>query len=164
MDIDWRTLWNKQTLYPEMAEELLRLAYVTHKFLLEVANGGIVRTISRTQAVWAKFQEVKFELSNTFMSSLISKEETKSIEAAAKREHKFNSNVDASVEIFKLGAQYWNNVYLALAKESVLSYGDLEFIHSIAKYIASAILPTISQCKRLMKIISKAEDKGFIMP
>lgn len=164
MDIDWRTLWNKQTLYPEMAEELLRLAYVTHKFLLEVANGGIVRTISRTQAVWAKFQEVKFELSNTFMSSLISKEETKSIEAAAKREHKFNSNVDASVEIFKLGAQYWNNVYSALAKESVLSYGDLEFIHSIAKYIASAILPTISQCKRLMKIISKAEDKGFIMP
>lgn len=164
MDIDWRTLWNKQTLYPELAEELLRLAYVTHKFLLEVADGGIVRTISRTQAVWTKFQEVKFELSDTFMSSLISKEETKSIEAAAKREHKFNSNVDASVEIFKLGAQYWNNVYSALAKESVLSYGDLEFIHSIAKYITSAILPTTSQCKRLMKIITKAEDKGFIMP
>ena len=26
---------------------------------------------------------------------------------SAKRAHKFNSDVDASVEVFKLGAQYW---------------------------------------------------------
>ena len=59
-DIDWRYIWQKQTLYPELAEELLRLAYCTHNFLMDQANGGIVRTISRTQAVWKNFQDYKY--------------------------------------------------------------------------------------------------------
>ena len=163
-EIDWRMLWNKQTLYPELAEELLRLAFIAHEFLLKVANGGIVRTVSRTQTVWNEFQKVKFELSDAFVHSLISSSEIKTIESAAKREHKFNSNIDASVEIFNLGVTYWNNVYITLSKENILSYGDLDFIQSIAKYIDSNILPSSAQCKRLMKIISKAESKGFIMP
>lgn len=37
-DIDWRYIWQKQTLYPELAEELLRLAYCTHNFLMDQAN------------------------------------------------------------------------------------------------------------------------------
>lgn len=76
-DIDWRYIWQKQTLYPELAEELLRLAYCTHNFLMDQANGGIVRTISRTQAVWKKFQDYKYTLGETFLSTLVSIEETK---------------------------------------------------------------------------------------
>lgn len=32
-DIDWRMIWQKQRLTPEMAEELNRLAFFTHKYL-----------------------------------------------------------------------------------------------------------------------------------
>lgn len=76
-DIDWRYIWQKQTLYSELAEELLRLAYCTHNFLMDQANGGIVRTISRTQAVWKNFQDYKYTLGETFLSTLVSIEETK---------------------------------------------------------------------------------------
>lgn len=105
-DIDWRYIWQKQTLYPELAEELLRLAYCTHNFLMDQANGGIVRTISRTQAVWKNFQDYKYTLGETFLSTLVSIEETKNAERAAKRAHKFDAAIDASVEIFNLGANY----------------------------------------------------------
>lgn len=44
---------------------------------MEEANGGLVRTISRTQKVWDDFKKVKYELSDEFIASLISKEETK---------------------------------------------------------------------------------------
>lgn len=110
-DIDWRYIWQKQTLYPELAEELLRLAYCTHNFLMDQANGGIVRTISRTQAVWKNFQDYKYTLGETFLSTLVSIEETKNAERAAKRAHKFDAAIDASVEIFNLGANYWMKVY-----------------------------------------------------
>lgn len=110
-DIDWRYIWQKQTLYPELAEELLRLAYCTHNFLMDQANGGIVRTISRTQAVWMNFQDYKYTLGETFLSTLVSIEETKNAERAAKRAHKFDAAIDASVEIFNLGANYWMKVY-----------------------------------------------------
>ena len=98
------------------------------------------------------------------MKSLISKEETKATDQAAQRAHKFNSEIDASVEIFKLGADYWMSVYNSLAKGAYLAYGDLDFIRSIATMIQKFNLPTAAQCKRLVKIIDKAEDKGFIMP
>lgn len=164
-DIDWQTIWNKQTLYPELVEELLRIAYMTHNYLNEVAGGGIVRTISRTLGVWTKFRdEINYQLTDDFYSTLVSKDETKAIEMAAKKAHKFNSNIDNAVEIFKLGANYWAGVYADLLKEGILSYGDVEFIHSMSSYIAKGILPTTSQCKRLAKIVTKAEDKGYIMP
>lgn len=164
-DLDWKTIWNKQTMYPALANELIRLALVTQRFLTEQAGGGLVRTISRTLAVWDNYKKVEFELSDTFIKSLVPKEETKATEAAAKRAHKFNSNIDASVEIFNLGVEYWMKVYNDLLKENVLSYGDLDFIKSIAtKIIAKMNLPSSAQCKRLLKIIHNVEDKGYIMP
>lgn len=163
-DLDWVSIWNKQTLYPILAKELLRLAYFTHKYLEKKADGGLVRSLSRLVGTWNDFKTTEFNLSDDFLHSLISKEETKANEQAAKRAHKFNSKIDASVEIFKLGSSYWMNVYGALVKEELLSYGDCNFIRSIAAYIDRGSLPTAAQCKRLIKIVEKAEDKGYIMP
>lgn len=163
-DLDWTLIWNKQTLYPALAAELLRLAYFTHKYLEKKAAGGLVRSLSRLVGTWTDFKSVEFDLSDGFKKSLISKEETRMVEQAARRAHKFNSKIDASVEIFKLGADYWMNVYNTLMKEELLSYGDCDFIRSIATYISRAQLPTSPQCKRLLKIVEKAENKGYIMP
>ena len=109
------------------------------------ANGGIVRTISRTQAVWKNFQDYKYTLSDKFIETLVSMAENKAVAQSAKKAHKFNSDVDASVEVFKLGAQYWMKVYNDLVKETVLSYGDCSFIKGIADYITRGNLPTASQ-------------------
>jgi hypothetical protein len=163
-DLDWVSIWNKQTLYPTLATELLRLAFFTHQYLEKKAEGGLVRSLSRLISTWSDFKAVEFTLSDAFTRSLISKEETKATEQAAKRAHKFNSKIDASVEIFKLGAPYWMSVYQALTKEELLSYGDCDFIRGIATYIGRGSLPTPAQCRRLLKIVNKAEDKGYIMP
>ena len=163
-DLDWISIWQKQMLYPELAEELIKLAYVTHNYLEDKAGGGLVRTISRTAAVWRDFQEYPYKLSDKFLKKLASKAETKAVEQAAKKAHKFNANVDASVEVFNLGQNYWMRVYNDLMRESVLSYGDCSFIKGIADYIGKNNLPSTAQCRRLVKIVSKAEDKGYIMP
>ena len=164
MDIDWCSIWQKQRITPEMAEELERLAYFTHKHLEKEAKGGLVRSMCRVEATWSNFRKVPYELSDNFLKSLVSSEIRKSDEASAKRAHKFNSEIDASIEIFSLGTDYWMNVYNELLKESVLSFGELEFIKGIANYIKRTSLPSAAQCKRLIRIINKAEDKGYIMP
>lgn len=163
-DIDWITIWQKQRLTPEMAEELNRLAYFTHIYLEKLANGGLVRTMSRTEETWKKYRVEPFDLTEKFLSTLVSIEERKADEHQAKRAHRFDSQIDVSVEIFRLGANYWQNVYEQLSKENVLSFGELNFIQSISKYLSKNYLPTIAQCKRLMKIINKAEEQGYILP
>lgn len=47
---------------------------------------------------------------------------------------------------------------------NVLSYGDLIFIKNIADRIKRYDQPTPAQCKKLIKVVEKAEDKGYIMP
>lgn len=163
-DIDWKTIWQKQALYPALASELIRISYIAHIFLMEQANGGLVRTISRNVGTWSAFQKYNASLSNDFLKSLISIEDTRTTEHAAKREHRFNSEIDASVEIFSLGEKYWYQIYKELEKEGILSYGDLNFILSISKYIGKNSLPTAAQCKRLVKIVTKAEDAGYVLP
>lgn len=163
-DIDWKTIWQKQTLYQELAEELLRIAYLTHNFLMEQAHGGLVRSISRNIKTWDDFKKVNFELSEDFLATLYSKEETIAVELAAKKAHKFNSDIDNSLQIFNLGVEYWYKIYLELLPTEILSYGDCSFIKSIGDYIKRNKLPTPAQCKKLMKIINKAEDKGYVMP
>ena len=163
-DIDWKTIWQKQTLYPELSAELINLARVTHEYLMQKANGGLVRTIARTQKVWEDFKKLPYRLSDQFLNSLISKEETKIDEAAAKRETKFNSGIVDSVSIFKRGSDYWLKVYNDLSNTSILNYGEVDFIRGISECIKRASLPSQRQCDKLKKIIAKAEDNGYIMP
>ena len=164
MDLDWKLIWQKQEMYPALERELMRIAHSVHNFFEKEAQGGLVRSMSRKADTWSKCKSLNWYLSNEFISTLISKNEMKVEEAAAKKERKFNSNIDASVEIFNLGADYWQKIYNDLSKENILSYGDLSFISSIADYIRRASLPSAAQCKRLLKIVEKAEDKGYIMP
>lgn len=163
-DIDWRGIWQKQRLSAEMAEELNRLAHYTHIYLEKEAKGGLVRTLSRLENTWKKFKDEKYKLSEVFLNSLVSIEERKTDESQAKRARKFNSQIDIAVEVFKLGADYWMTVYKELSKEEILGVGEHDFIQSIAHYIKRGVLPTSAQCKRLMKIVNKAEDLGYIMP
>ena len=163
-DLDWVSIWKNQTLYHQLATELEQIAHAIHEFLMKEADGGLVRSMSRKLDTWKKCKELKIQLSDQFIASLVSLQETKDTEKAAKRAHKFNSNVDLSVEIFKLGAAYWHKVYTEVAKEAILPYGELSFINGIGDYINLGKLPSPKQCKQLMKIIDKIENKGFIMP
>ena len=162
--LDWKTIWQKQNLYQALAAELLRLAKFTMDFLKDKAAGGLVRTLARREETWKDFKKASFTLSDDLLKTLWSADESKAEVAAATRAHKFNSDIDASVDIFNLGADYWMQVYNDLNRQDLLPYGDLNFIKSIASYIAKMNLPTTAQCKRLVRIVTKAEDKGFMMP
>lgn len=163
-DLDWISIWQKQMIYPELADELMKLAYLAHNFLMQKAGGGIVRTISRNISTWKDFQDLPYVLSDKFVRNLSSKTETKEAEHAAKKAHKFNANVDVSVEVFNHGTKYWMRIYNDLTRESILSYGDCSFIKGVADYIDKGKLPTSAQCKRLLKILDRAEEKGYIIP
>ena len=98
------------------------------------------------------------------MDSLISKELLKADEKAAKRARKFNSDIELEVEFYTRGYDYWMKFYNDMEREQILSGGDRDFIKMLASLIVKRSLPGKAQIKRLLKIINKAEDVGYIMP
>lgn len=163
-ELDWKRIWNKQMLYPELVHQIEIVAEQTHYFLLD-SEGVIVREYAKKASTWKKFRdEFKIELTDEFKSSLINAQEMKDETKAAAKAHRFNSDIELEVGVFTKGAAYWMRMYNDLEREQLLSPGDRDFVKSISSYISRGSLPTKMQIKRLFKIITKAEDEGYIMP
>ena len=79
------------------------------------------------------------------------------------KQHKFNSEIELEVEVYKRGYDYWLQFYNDLETEKLLSGADRDFIKGIAAYIKRGSLPSKLQVRRLHKIINAAEDAGYIM-
>jgi hypothetical protein len=151
-------------LYVELVNQIEIIAKSVHEFLLD-SGGAIVREYAKKASTWKKFRdEYSVVLTNEFISSLVSTDLLKDEERAAKRTRKFNSDIDLEVEFYTRGYDYWMKFYNDMEKEQVISYGDRDFIKSLASYIIKGNLPSKAQIKKLLKIITKAEDAGYIMP
>lgn len=163
-DLDWKRIWNKQMLYPELVHQIEIIAKEAHEFLLD-SGGAIVREYAKKSATWKKFRDdYSAGLTKEFVDSLISKELLKADEKAAKCARKFNSDIELEVEFYTRGYDYWMKFYNDMEREQILSGGDRDFIKMLASLIVKRSLPGKAQIKRLLKIINKAEDVGYIMP
>jgi hypothetical protein len=159
--IDYDLIWRTQNLYQSFVREVEIVSLLTHNFLND-SGGVIVREYARHRETWDKFKEVPYDLSEAFYRDLIDisiiNDETKK----AIKERKFNNSIDASVNVFNMGYEYWMRVYDKVKDERVLNFSDKIFIKSIAEIVQRNILPTSSQSKRLIKIFNSAEDAGIV--
>ena len=159
--IDFDLIWKGQCLFPSFIQEIESISLMTHNFLND-SNGVIVREYARQKDTWIKYKNIPYEISNYFYNDLKDLMSEKNDEVQAKKERKFNNDIDSSVEIFKLGHIYWMNVYKKIENEKVVSFGDALFVKSIANLINRTVLPSALQAKRLIKIFNAAEDAGII--
>lgn len=159
--IDYDLIWKAQYLYPSFVHEIEIVSFMAHEFLND-SQGVIVREYARHREAWNKFKEVPYELSADFYNDLRDIKEVKEEARQAQKERKFNNEIDATVEIFNLGYNYWMNVFKKVEKERVISSGDKMFVKSIADIIHRNGLPTPAQAKRLIKIFNAAEDSGIV--
>jgi len=159
--IDYDLIWKGQCLYPSFIYEVENVSLMTHQFL-DDSGGEIVREYSRHKETWIKYKNIPYEISEFFYNDLKNLYSEKDEEKQAKKERKFNNEIDASVEIFKLGKEYWMNVYRKVENEKVINFADKMFIKSTADMISRNGLPSSAQAKKLIKIFDSAEDAGII--
>lgn len=159
--IDFDLIWKTQSLYPSFVHEVEIASFLTHNFLCDSA-GFIVREYARHKETWNKFTEMPYELTESFYRDLKDITVIKDEVREAKRERKFNNDIDAAVNMFNLGYTYWMNVYKKVEKEKVLSVSDIMFIKSMAEIMRKSNLLSPAQAKRLIKIFNAAEDAGII--
>lgn len=163
-DIDWLRIWKYQKLYPSLAHQVEIIAPKANCFIAE-SGGMIAREYARRAETWKKFRDNDdIKLTEEFLNDLISKTETKAQEVRAKKAHKFNSDIDLSVQVFNLGTDYWTKFYADMERTRLLNASDTNYIGSVIRSVSQGRLLTGPQCKKLLKIINLAEDLGYTMP
>jgi len=159
--IDYDLIWRTQNLYHSFVREVEIVALKTHNFLND-SGGVIVREYARHRDTWNKYKEFPHELSEFFYHDLIDISLINDEVKHAIKERKFNNNIEASLNIFNLGYEYWMKVYDKVKDERILNFSDKLFIKSMAEIVRRNGLPTSSQSKRLIKIYNSAEDAGIV--
>jgi hypothetical protein len=159
--IDYDLIWKGQCLYSSFVHEVERVSLMTHKFLID-SDGVIVREYARNKETWIKYRSKAYELSEAFINDLKALSDEKANVVQAKKERKFNNEIDSSVEIFNLGCNYWMKVYRKIENERIVNFSDILFVKSIADLIQKNNLPTPAQAKRIIRIYNAAEDAGII--
>ena len=163
-DIDWLRIWKYQKLYPSIAHQAEIISQEANRFIAN-SGGMIAREYARKADTWKKFRDdVSIEMTNQFYNDLVSRSETKTEEIRAKKAHKFNQDIDMSVEVYNLGVAYWTKFYNDMEKTKLLNANDTNYISAVIRFITQGRLLSGSQCKKLLKIINLVEDLGYTMP
>ncbi len=136
---------------------------MTNDFI-QKSGGIIVTEYCKKEETWKKYKDVRVQFSKEFLDDLISKELQESKLKSGQKEQKLHNEVNAEVEIYNLGGQYWRNLIQEGLKRKILSPMEIDLLN-----IAASIdtprprIASPKQAKLIWKIREKLENAGVLV-
>lgn len=161
--LNYDLIWKKQELYPSLVAEIEKIAQITNNFI-QKSNGVIVTEYCKKEETWKKFKDYPISFSREFLNDLISKELQDSKLKSGLKEQKMTNDINAEVEIVKLGGPYWRNLIQEGLKRKILSPMEIDLLNIAASI--DTLRPRIAsskQAKLIWKIREKLENAGVLV-
>lgn len=160
--VDWKRIWNKQTLYPSMIREFEYVTKLTNDFINQ-SGGMIVTEYCKQLSTWEKYRDMSYDLSREFILDLIDINEVKDEQSRAKKDQRFSDNIDAEIEVARLGPTYWRHLILEGTKRNLLNNKEISLLKVAASLdTARPMMPSTAQAKLILAIKQKLDDEGII--
>lgn len=159
-DLDLILIWNKQKL-PELVEtSLLALAKLVFLKITDPHRKVInVTQWCKRLECWEGVQTVKLQLPEALESCLITSDEEKAAQRAAKKEQKVVNDINAQVEVVKYTADQWKRLSEFCVMNHLVTPTDVTALAIACKIPVK--LPNTYQSKRLLALLEKAIEEGF---
>ena len=159
-DLDLILIWNKQRL-PELVEaSLLALAELVFLKITDPHRKVInVTQWCKRLECWEGVQTVKLQLPEALESCLITSDEEKAAQRAAKKEQKVVNDINAQVEVVKYTADQWKRLSEFCVMNHLVTPTDVTALAIACKIPVK--LPNTYQSKRLLALLEKAIEEGF---
>ena len=109
---------------------------------------------------WEILKDKPYTLSNKTIESLITKEEKKQETIIAKKEQKLSSSVMIEIQIFNLGAGYWENLLNKGIDQKLLNDKDIDLLNCAIKYCNGIMTISSAQGEYIWKVREKLSENG----
>lgn len=160
--IDFERIWNKQTIYPELRRELLRLAEITSRYITSPTRQlQNVTEWCKKEECWKLFQLEETPLSAEFITTLIDVNIVKGRQLTAKKEQREVNNLTAEIQVVSFGSDYWKRLLeraKAMGIVNVIEEADINFAINIERTNRT---PNTVQAKRILKFRDKCSSEGI---
>lgn len=159
-DFDLILVWNKQDVPEQVKSVLISLAEIVLDKLTDesrpIAN---VTQWCKREACWNEIKKLTLHLPVEIESCLITVDEQKAAQRAAKKDQKVVNDIQAQAEAVKISAETWKRLAEFAVANHLVSPADAAAL-AIACKIPEKI-PNSYQSKRLLALLNRAVEEGF---
>lgn len=151
-ELDFTRIWNLQSVYPELANQIRRLCTEVYEFITrEDRKTENVTQWCKQSLCWERAQNYSWTIDEQFLKTLTSKENLKAEEKEAKEARKVDNEVDSLKYLMAQGKEYWQKVLEWGSTRRLLSDMELSIIKMVINMDATGRIPSVKQAKVVIK-------------
>ena len=158
--VNFKHIWNIQRVSPAMANQLNRIAEVVSETISKTPpyNDDVGEWCKKIDC-WNNVKQVSMELSPEFINELLGAEEAKEIMRAGRAQGRLEAKINAEIEVFELGENYWRKLHVWSKQFSPLYGRDESLVIAVSS--RKGWLPSDRQAKELLRIRAEMIELGF---
>lgn len=159
-DLDLSIIWNRQGLPEPIESSLLALSELVFERITDPKRKimNVTQWCKRLEC-WETVKTVKLSLPSNLDGCLITIDQEKDAQKAAKKEQKVVNELNAQIEVMKYTSDQWKSLSEFAVKNHLVMPTDVSAL-AIACKIPEK-LPNTYQSKRLLALLKKAIEEGF---
>lgn len=159
-DLDLSIIWNRQGLPEPIESSLLALSELVFERITDPKRKimNVTQWCKRLEC-WETVKTVKLSLPSNLDGCLITIDQEKDAQKAAKKEQKVVNELNAQMEVMKYTSDQWKSLSEFAVKNHLVTPTDVSAL-AIACKIPEK-LPNTYQSKRLLALLKKAIEEGF---
>ena len=153
-------IWNRQGLPEPIESSLLALSELVFERITDPKRKimNVTQWCKRLEC-WETVKTVKLSLPSNLDWCLITIDQEKDAQKAAKKEQKVVNELNAQIEVMKYTSDQWKSLSEFAVKNHLVTPTDVSAL-AIACKIPEK-LPNTYQSKRLLALLKKAIEEGF---
>jgi hypothetical protein len=159
--IDFRTIWNRQSLSPAMEQQLLLVAKGVFDIIVK-PEGGFqnVTEWCKKELCWQRARDTKIPLMRDLADELVEPVVERQAKRDAETAQKIVTGIELQSQVVQLGGPFWSRLQRWGRLKSLLGPTD-DSLLAIAAAIPRKI-PSERQSVRIMEIKARLEEEGFV--
>jgi len=131
---DFMTIWNNQSVPETIRLELKNISYFIYKVFNKPDRERTVREYCKREKCWDDVKKEKYELTAETIATLIDKKYEKAQKISAKKQQKFDNNVDVVIKIYKIGSAKWDELILRGNQQQLLDEKEINLLKKASDY------------------------------
>lgn len=161
-DIDFIKIWNMQSMYAELKNQIESLVTDVYKFITrEDRLTENVTEWCKKEACWERAKKETWYIQEDFLETLVLKETVKTEEKEAKEERKVANEIDDLKFIMSAGTMYWQKVLKWGIDRRLLSDMEVSIIKMVINMEITGRIPSNKQAKVIIKARERMITEGM---
>ena len=160
MALDLAQIWERQSLSPELSEQLLLVAKRIQQSFNEDKQEANIAQWCKKPACWEAVKRIDIDFTSGIQKCVISEKKSKWASKVATRVEKNTRNMNSQIEVVNLGYSYWKEVYEWALEHNAVDGREKDFLR-LALKLEYNKYPSDKQCTVIIQIRDKLREYGM---